>query len=92
MEQKDKLKEMIHEENEWYENEAEETCYDYSSFLSVSARIETIHGRMIFYSEMYVSYQQIENILETISHDLQSRIEHISPHIQVLENLKLMLN
>lgn len=82
MKQKDKLREMIHKEIEWYEDEAEETCHDYSSRLSVSAYIENIDNcRCIIYSHMDVSYLEMENDLETIYNVLKSRIEtHFAPH------------
>ena len=81
MKQANKLREMMHEELQWYEDEAEETCYDYSSFLLVSARIETIDDSYITYSQMNVSYHEMEDDLETITQNLQSNIEtHIAPH------------
>ena len=82
MKQKDKLREMIHEEIEWYEEEAEETCCDYSSHLSVSAYIEDIDdSRLIIYSHGDVSYLEMENDLETIYDVLKSRIEaRFDPH------------
>ena len=81
MKQANKLREMMHEELQWYDDEAEETCYDYSSFLLVSARIETIDDSYITYSQMNVSYHEMEDDLETITQNLQSHIEtHIAPH------------
>ena len=81
MKQANKLREMMHEELQWYEDEAEETCYDYSSFLLVSARIETIDDSYITYSQMNLSYHEMEDDLETITQNLQSNIEtHIAPH------------
>ena len=82
MKQNDKLREMMHKEIEWYEEEAEETCYDYSCRLSVSVLIENIHDiRCILYSHMNVSYCQMEDNLETIYDMLKSRIEaRFDPH------------
>ena len=81
MKQANKLREMIHEELQWYEDEAEETCYDFSSFLLVSARIETTDDSYITYSQMNVSYREMEDDLETITQNLQSNIEtHFAPH------------
>ena len=42
MKQKDKQKESVHQEIEWYEDTAEETCSDYLSFLSVSICVKVI--------------------------------------------------
>ena len=82
MKQTDKLREMIHEEIEWYEDEAEETCHDYSSHLSVSVYINDINDRrLIIYSHGDVSYLEMENDLETIYDVLKSRIEtRFAPH------------
>ena len=82
MKQANKLRKMIHKEIQWYEDEAEETCYDYSSFLLVSARVETVDDSYITYSQMEVSYREIKDDLETIAQYLQSNKEkHISPQM-----------
>ena len=84
MKQANKLREMMHEELQWYEDEAEETCYDYSSFLLVSARIETIDDSYFTYSQIEVSYREMKDDLETITHNLQSNIEtHIAPNNKI---------
>ena len=84
MKQTNKLREMMHEEIQWYEDEAEETCYDYSSFLLVNACIETKDDRHIAYTQMDVSYCQMEEDLETITQSLQSCIEtHIAPNNKI---------
>ena len=82
MKQTDRIRETIHEEIEWYEDEAEETCHDYLSRLSVSAYIKDIHdSRLIIYSHGDVSYLEMEDDLETIYDVLKSRIEtQFAPH------------